>query len=304
MGKLLPFIKSYSWHKDDALVLKEQLLDFDQSPVIGIGEETEAAIKFMEASNAESFAAELEAKKTEALNNLKKLDIAYEVQVLNGSKVIVAKQDEHSCEKILDEQYLNKLHEELNSPQIAIGIPFQGLFIAISNNDTNLMQKFPDVIKKHYDNPSADRISDRMFLSVNGKIVAYAGAEADAPGEAKEEVSFIQTMTLTGLTEKDLEFVVFIGHRDLSVLETDFEKTYNELLSKCRKEEARTCIIKFMIIPDIIQKTKGLIALCQGLGESFCGAGRIAEAAPSMGRLKVIFIYDQEDIIAEQTYNA
>ena len=301
MGQLLPVIKNYSWYQDDTMVLKEQLLDYDQSPVIGIGEDMDDKIKFVEASDAGSFEAELAAKKSEALNNLKNLDIAYEVQDVNGSKVIVVNREEYSCEKILDEQYLNKLHTELNSKQIAIGIPFQGLFIAISNNDTDLMQKFPAVIKKHYDNPQADRISDQMFLSLNGKIVAYSGSEAIAPGEAKEEACFVQTMTLTGKTEKDLEFVTFIGHRELPILKTNFEKTYDELLAKCREEQALSFNMKFMIIPDIIQKSEGLIALTKELAERFSNQETMAKSLPTLNTFNIIFNYEEE-IIAEGSW--
>jgi hypothetical protein len=303
MGQLLPVIKNFAWYKDDKLVLKEQLLDYDQSPVIGIGEDMDAMIKFMEASHADKYTEEMASRKAEALNNLKNLDISYEVQDVNGSKVIVVNREEYSCEKILDETYLNKLHEELNSAQIAIGIPFQGLFLAISNNDTELLQKFPAVIKKHYDNPMAEQISDCMFLSVNGKIVAYAGVEMIAPGEAKDEPCFIQTMTLTGATEKDLEFVVFIGHSNLPVLKSNFEKTYLDLLLKCREENAKTCNIKFMIVPDIIKKTESLVNLCLELSENFCNADRISEAAPSLDMLKILFIHNAEDQLAEKTYS-
>ncbi len=302
MGHLLPVIKNFAWFKDDAMVLKEQFMDFDQSPVIGIGEDMDEVIKFMEATAPESYATEMETKKTEALLNLKNLDIAYEVQDVNGNKVIVVNREEYSCEKILDEEYLNKLHTELASPQIAIGIPFQGLFIAISNESADLLQKFPAVIKKHYDNPQADRISDRMFLSVNGKVVAYSGIETDAaemPGEAKEEACFVQTMTLTGATEKDMEFIVFIGHRELAVLKANFEKTFIELVNKCKEEEAISCTIKYMIIPEIIQKTEGLVAVCNELSASFCNADLITKSAPALHHFKVVFNYAEAEIIAE-----
>ena len=302
MGQLLPVIKNFAWFIDDALVLKEPLLDFDESPVMGIAEDLDDKIKYSEASSPEAYATELAARKTEALENLKNLEITYDVQEVNGEKVIVASGQEFASEKILDTSFLAKIHQELGSEQVAIGIPFQGLLIAISNGSAELLNKFPSVIKKHYDNPQADKISDRVFLSVNASIVAHAGVDANAQKAAVPEPCFVQTMTLTGATEKDLEFVTFIGHQDLLELRATFNKTYQELLIKCSAEEAISGILKFMIIPEIIQKSDGLINLCLELASNFSDVETVSSAAPTLTHLKVVFSYDQDDILAEQSY--
>ncbi len=302
MGQLLPVIKNYAWFKDDALVLKEALLDFDESPVMGIAEDLDDKIQYSEASSPEAFAAELATRKIEALENLKNLEITYEVQEVNGEKVVVASGQEFASEKILDTAFLEKIHQELASEQIAIGIPFQGLLIAISNGSTELLNKFPSVVKKHYDNAQVDKISDKVFLSVNASIIAHAGVDVSAQKAAEPEPCFVQTMTLTGATEKDLEFVTFIGHQDLVELRAAFHKTYQELLEKCKAEEAISGIMKFMIIPEIIEKSDGLIHVCVDLASTFCDVETIASTAPALKSLKVVFNYDQEDVLAEQSY--
>jgi hypothetical protein len=298
MGQLLPVIKNYEWFKDDALMLKESLLDFDESPVIGIGEDLDTKIQYTEATSAEAYESEMAAKKKEALENLKKLEITYEVQELNGAKVVVASGQEFASEKILDPDFLKKVHTELDSEQIAIGIPFQGLLVAISNKDTDLLNKFPMVIKRHYENPQADKISDRIFLSVNAVIIAHAGVEQDAPHAAGIEPCFVQTMTLTGATERDMEYVVFIGHKELGELHSGFEKTFRELMTKCKEAEATTAVIKFMIVPDIITKTEALENLCKELLPNFCNTKSISNLAPSLNSLQVVFHYD-DTVIAE-----
>ncbi|MCX6189695.1 MAG: hypothetical protein NTW54_08870 [Bacteroidetes bacterium] len=285
MGQLLPVIKNFAWFIDDALVLKEPLLDFDESPVMGIAEDLDDKIKYSEASSPEAYATELAARKTEALENLKNLEITYDVQEVNGEKVIVASGQEFASEKILDTSFLAKIHQELGSEQVAIGIPFQGFLIAISNGSAELLNKFPSVIKKHYDNPQADKISDRVFLSVNASIVAHAGVDANAQKAAVPEPCFVQTMT-----------------QDLLELRATFNKTYQELLIKCSAEEAISGILKFMIIPEIIQKSDGLINLCLELASSFSDVETVSSAAPTLTHLKVVFSYDQDDILAEQSY--
>lgn len=302
MGQLLPVIKNYAWFQDEALILKEPLLDFDQSPVMGIGEDLDDKIQYSEASSPEAYAEELSARKKEALENLKNLEIAYEVQDVNGAKVVVASGQEFAAEKILDPTFLQKMHQELDSEQVAVGIPFQGLLIAISGKDSELLSKFPLVIKKHYDNPQADKISDKMFLSVNAKIIAHAGVDTESQHAAKPEPCFVQTMTLTGATEKDFEFVTFIGHKDLSELRAGFEKTYYELLAKCNTEQANTCIMKFLIIPDIIQKSDALVTLCNTLADAFTQDAQVKADAPGLRSLQAIFTYDQEDVMADRSY--
>lgn len=303
MGQLLPVIKNFAWFQDDALILKEQLLDFDQSPVMGIGEDLETIIKYAEASTAEAYQEELLIRKKEALQNLRNLEVSYDVQDVNGCKVIVASGQEFASEKILDQDFLQKMHEELGSSQIAIGIPFQGLLIAISNNDTDLINKFPLVIKKHYENPQADKISDKVFLSIDSIIVAHAGIDGDIPVQAAtDEPCFVQTMTLTGASDQDLEFVTFIGHQDLKVLSTTIAETYSKLLEKCKEENAISCVMKFILIPDIVNKSDELISLCKEFSLGFCAANIINTNAPTLNLFKLIFTYDQEDVLAENEY--
>ena len=140
-----------------------------------------------------------------------------------------------------------------------------------------------------------------MFLSVNAKIIAHAGVDTESQHAAKPESCFVQTMTLTGATEKDFEFVTFIGHKDLSELRAGFEKTYYELLAKCNAEQANTCVIKFLIIPDIIQKSDALVTLCETLANAFTHEEQIKSDAPSLRSLQAVFTFDQEDVIADKS---
>jgi len=299
MGRLLPVIKNFGWFKDDILVLKEQLLDFEQSPVIGIAEDLDNMIKYSEASSPENYDKELQERKSEALVNLKELEVAYEVQEVNNNKVIVASGQEFASEKILDHDFLKKMHQELGSDQIAIGIPFQGLFIAISNNDKELINKFPAVVKKHYDNPQADKISDRVFLSINANIIAHAGVDIETQKATGEEPCFVQTMTLTGATEKDFEYIIFIGHQNMDIMKAMMDKTYRELLAKSKEEEAITCLMKFMIVPDIITHSEALDHMCAELADMYCKEENIKGS--SLNSIHTTFLYDQ-DVIAEKAF--
>lgn len=66
--------------------------------------------------------------------------------------------------------------QKVGCDNLMVGIPFKGNLIATDAN-SSIKFKFPAIIRKYFDNPQSDPISDKVFLVKDGEIIAMAGEE-------------------------------------------------------------------------------------------------------------------------------
>jgi len=114
--------------------------------------------------------------------------------------------------------------------------------------------------------------------------------------------SFVQIMTLKGTNDWDLVLLIFIGQPDLRILKSDFEKAYEQVLVRCEKGNINSCNIKFLLVPDIVPKSKSLLDLCYFLCASFVLGRNLSARLPLLKKFIVNFTYDKDEMIVEKTY--
>jgi hypothetical protein len=174
MGQLMPILKPAGYRKEYTLFFKKLLFDNPSSPVIAFGVDQGNRIDYEGASNQEEYDQKLPVIEEQSLQNLKEVTPDIEFQDFEGSKIAFVTGHEYASEKIIDVAFMKELSTKLGADSLMVGIPFKGQLIAIDANG-NLRLKFPAVIKKHYDNPQQDPISEHVFLVQYGDVIAMAG---------------------------------------------------------------------------------------------------------------------------------
>ncbi len=110
----------------------------------------------------------------EALNNLKEITPSLKIETAEDSKICFVESLEFTSEKILDKDVLLQIQDKLDAEDLLIGVPYQGILIAISNN-APIKMKFPNVIKRYYEYAENDRISPNIFVTSNGTVIGMGG---------------------------------------------------------------------------------------------------------------------------------
>lgn len=183
MGQLMPILKPSGYRNDVDLFFKKTLFDSISSPVIAFGIDEGSRIAYEGANTKEEYDKKLPELFHQSLKNLKEVHPNVELQDAGGSIIAFVTGHEYASEKILDNEFMKELSIKLGVNSLMVGIPFKGHLIAIDSN-SDIRLKFPAVIKKYYDNPQQDPISEHVFLVQDGSVVAMAGENInDEPNE-------------------------------------------------------------------------------------------------------------------------
>lgn|GEM_PF-1458076 len=174
MGKLMPILKPAGYRANDPLFFREPLFESSDAPVVAFGIDDDDTIMYQGASDDADYAQKLPAVREEALKNLADVKTSIDLQDTGNTRVAFVMSSEYASEKILDKAFMQDLGSRIGSTSLMVGIPFKGLLIATdANGDIRL--KFPVIIKRYYDDPQDDALSDKVFLVQDGEVMAMAG---------------------------------------------------------------------------------------------------------------------------------
>ena len=178
MRKLMPILKPSGYRKESELFFKKLLFNSSSSPIIAFGIDEGNRIAYEGSSSKEEYDNKLPVLIEQSLQNLKEVNPNVELQDAGGSTIAFVTGHEYASEKIMDSEFMKELSNKLGVNSLMVGIPFKGHLIAIDSN-SDIRLKFPAVIKKYYDNPQQDPISEHVFLVQDGDIIAMAGENID-----------------------------------------------------------------------------------------------------------------------------
>lgn len=175
-NKILPILKPANYKQDKTTFLKERLIDNNESPIIAYGKDVGSAIQYNYSVDETDFNKKLDEIRKEALSNLKKIEIPYSIEGTGKDKFFSLQPHEYSSEKILDKDFLKKVHQELGSNNILVVISHKGIFNAI-RMDSSFKMKLPGFAIQLFENPQADIITPMVFNIIDGEINSMIGAD-------------------------------------------------------------------------------------------------------------------------------
>ena len=109
--------------------------------------------------------------------NNSEIVVTHSVQEIEGDKLFIVEPHEYAAEKILDKEFLKLVAKELGNESFLVGIPHQGVFVAISSQSA-IKGKFMGLIKQKFENPEGNPITPHVFEVFQGEIIAVAGEDA------------------------------------------------------------------------------------------------------------------------------
>jgi hypothetical protein len=107
-----------------------------------------------------------------------------ELELDSGMKrlVLACEDDPFACARVIDEVFMQQAHETLQSNQLIVCIPVQGvLFATRADMNSEDLQSFAELIFKAYSDTQFHPVSPILFLMEDGEIIqALAGTEQAA----------------------------------------------------------------------------------------------------------------------------
>ena len=168
METVLPIIKNKSEIELQTRrgMFVDLVFDNPESPIVMYGEDVGGSISFSPSEGREAD----EAQKSAALENLRNIQISYSTQDFDGIKIAII-EHEYAAEKILDPSFLLGLSKDLESEEIAIGIPMKGIMIAAPKASA---RNVLGATINGYENSRTYPVSKSIFLVSGGEILAIS----------------------------------------------------------------------------------------------------------------------------------
>jgi hypothetical protein len=180
--KLMPNLKPAGYRKDVEFFYKRSIMDDPEAPVVAVGYDFGEGVEYQSANSKEEYDAGFPKAWDEALLNLKEVAVNVEHQEYEGVKLAFVSGHEYAAEKILDMDFMREVVSNLGFHTAMVGIPFKGLMI-VTDANSSLRFKFPNVIKQYYENPQSPAISPNVFMIQDGDILGMGGEKV---GEGSE----------------------------------------------------------------------------------------------------------------------
>jgi hypothetical protein len=268
----------------------EELFGHAQSPILMYGEDHGDSMIYSPAQTPE----ENEAVKANALKNLERLDIPFEVAEMQGFKIAMA-QHEYAAEKILDKHYLRKLAAGLGSNSIVVGIPMKGFMVATAKGQGEA--KLYGAVVNQYKNAQTYPISDALYYIVDGEIEMMGGNQS---GAQKDENGILE-ITASNDARGKLGFVINVGHKSEDELANQIQTAFQNVLMHGMKDAKNfNGKIDFRIHPTYNPLTPGLEERLRKMAQNISERGAVQLMGGLSGEeFKVRFFYGNEKLIAE-----
>jgi len=220
MGQLMPILKPAGYRANEPLFFREPIFESNAVPVVAFGVDEGDTIMYQGATDEADYQVKLPAVKEEALKNLAAIKTSLDLQPMGNTQIAFVMGSEYACEKILDKSFMKDLAVRVGSASLMVGIPFKGTLIATdANGDQRL--RFPVVVKKCFEDPQNDPISDKVFLVRDGEIVAMAGEDI------KNEVNDSFTIAEHGPTNN---YRIDLKSTDIDGLTKDINVSFQQII--------------------------------------------------------------------------
>ncbi len=292
MSNLLPILKNrqeFEKHKGNSMLIDD--LFNEHSPIVMYGEDKGAFIEYFPSKSKN----EDERIKNQAIENLKKLEVPFQVQEVQGFKIAMA-QHEYAAEKILDKNYMKKIASGLGSDSIVVGIPMKGFLVAVAKGkgEANLY----GAIVQQYENAQTYPISNSMYYLVGGEIEMMGGKNQS--GAEKDENGLIEILGKNDDKGK-IGFVVKVGNKSEDELANQIQTAFqNILLHGIKDSKNFNGKIDFHISPEFNQLTTRLEERIKKMAKNISERGAVQIMGGLTGdEFKVRFFYGDNKLIAE-----
>lgn len=145
-------------------------------PVIVIGIDSPRTFQFL--PRDEQHLSELPALYREALSNWRRRKVQWESRPMPFGYSMLICRDEYVTTGILDAAFLVKVQKKLHAPMIAVGIPKQGILVAMKcDSPERLGPAFAKFVGAVYDDKDGESITPMFFVVRDGKIVGAAAQD-------------------------------------------------------------------------------------------------------------------------------
>jgi hypothetical protein len=207
MDRVMPILKPAGYRQNEKLFFRELLLDSTAAPVVAFGIDQGNRVAYQGAADEADLEQRLPSLRDEALKNLSIVEVRIDIRDAEGSRIAFVVGAEYASEKILDQEFMKTIAEKLGVSGLLVGIPFRGTLVAVEAN-SSIRMKFPAIIKKYFDNPQGEPVSDKVFLVKEGQVIAMGGEkiedEASGSFSISEEASGLLTVQLATADRKEM----------------------------------------------------------------------------------------------------
>ncbi len=250
MAKIIPILKPSGYREEETFLFKENLIDSEVSPIIAYGKDLGEMLIYESASDAKDFDERFPLIKVDAIKNIESIDLKCEITEIENSKILFVEENEYASEKILDVNFMKQIAEDLDCSTLMVGIPFKGMLIAIDANSP-LRLKLPVLVKKYFDNPQQDRISDKIFLVQDGVVIGIGGE--NLPDSYDENFKVLEN--------SQQNYTIELNSENIEALTDDLNTSFKQVMLMIMQRKAFGGEISFKL-NDNIELNQTLIDKC------------------------------------------
>jgi hypothetical protein len=178
-GPLMPNLKPGDFPRDHGVCreLLESRPGGARMPLVFVGRDQPNTFAYLPAGSPD-----VERSFDEALANLARLDLEAVQHDIGGVEVLVVSGHFYASEKILDEAFMNGLHERLGSELLGAAIPHKGVLLVTRHVVPPLVLGFAALAAALHENTQgAPPLSPVVFLVKDGKVVGHIERKPEAP---------------------------------------------------------------------------------------------------------------------------
>jgi len=290
MNNILPILKNndqYQAYKQHNFFVEYLFApDPTNSPIVVYGKDRGNLIEYSPSKSKEE---DMKIKET-AINNLKQIEVPFEMVKVDGNDLLYA-QHEYASEKILDKEFLIKISEVLGSSSILIGIPIKGFLAATAKGKGE--NNFLGSIINMYDNPQTYPIFRHIFFVQNGEIEMMA-----VPKNSKKA----NTYSINGEFDKNnkIKFKVDIVNDTEDGIANQIQEAYQSILAKIPENPKKYNGKIDFHLSENIELTKSLENRIVKMANNISERGAVQIIGALIGEeFKIKFYYGNNKLISE-----
>lgn len=188
----LPSFKPWNWKDKDTNAVKPLLekgsLEVEDIPWVGLGIEYPELFEFYNKQeiNFDNFF-------DRAVRNLGMIKVSRAL-ISRRYRIMQVYNSYFACEKILDQNFMKSLHEELKTDLLLVGLPRKGEMLVTDFSKPGNAKKLRTLVEARYaEELKRPALTKTLFLIKNGKILGIALDHVMALGD-REKKSFFSRL--------------------------------------------------------------------------------------------------------------
>jgi hypothetical protein len=198
-----------------------------------------------------------------AFKNLKEFNLEWRFKDLKHSQNILCAEAEWAAEKILDQAFLLKAINLLQSKQILVAIPKRGIIMAAPLTETELDVAFCTHAVKCYEDMGGIPLYDKLFVVEDGQISGISKVKPNFERSNEEILGSIDVLVKREISSKVTKMVYINGFESYSVVlgAQDFDDFTNaayqiitEILANNKHNPCFSGLIEFSILSEWLPK--------------------------------------------------